>query len=61
MAAIKIAAAGVGNPINEVVCLVSILKLASLKAENKGISKAKKAGEKLRSAVVKNKVPVCKK
>ena len=38
--AIKIAAAGVGNPIKEMVCLVSILNFANLIAEKMGIKKA---------------------
>ena len=51
IAAIKIANAGVGNPINEVVCLASILKFAKRTAENIGISKANISGKKNPSKV----------
>ena len=46
IATTKIAATGVGKPINEVVCRVSILKLAKRIAENIGISRAKISGKK---------------
>ena len=46
IAATKIASTGVGKPINEVVCLVSILKLAKRTAENIGISRANTSGKK---------------
>ncbi len=45
IAAINIARTGVGNPINEVVCLLSILKLAKRIAEKIGISNAIIAGK----------------
>ena len=44
--AIKIAATGVGNPIKEVVCLVSILNFARRIAEKRGIKKAINDGKK---------------
>ena len=45
MAAIKTANTGVGNPIKEVVCLLSILNFAKRIAENIGINNASDAGE----------------
>ena len=51
IAAIKIASAGVGNPIKEVVCLVSILNLANRIAEKIGNKKARMAGSKFGSFI----------
>jgi hypothetical protein len=42
----KTAAAGVGNPINAVVCLVSVLNFAKRIAEKMGIKKAIIDGKK---------------
>ena len=44
--AINIANAGVGSPINECFCLLSILKFAKRYAEKMGIKNAKDAGKK---------------
>ena len=52
IAAIKIASAGVGKPINEVFCFVSILKFAKRTAENIGIRRANISGKKKPSMVV---------
>ena len=52
IAPIKIAITGVGTPINEVVCFVSILKFAKRTAENIGIRRANISGKKKPSMVV---------
>lgn len=52
IAAINIANAGTGSPINEVVCLVSILNLANLYAEKIGIKSASVAGSKITSLLI---------
>jgi hypothetical protein len=52
IAAINIANAGTGSPINEVVCLLSILKLANLYAEKIGIRSANVAGKKNTSLLI---------
>ena len=51
IAATKIAGAGVGKPINEVVCLVSILNFANRIAERIGNKKARIAGNKFGSCI----------
>ena len=51
IAATKIASAGVGKPINEVVCLVSILNFANRIAEKIGNKKARIAGNKFGSVI----------
>jgi len=52
IAAIKIADAGVGKPINEVVCFVSILNFANRIAEKIGNKKARIAGNKFGSFIL---------
>ena len=52
IAATKIPPTVVGKPINEVVCLVSILNFAKRTAEDIGISRAKISGKKNPSKVV---------